>query len=157
MLRKFLERDHSLRLIRSNFIEIGISKYSCWLCERFMECLAKTESVQFVVSGFQGKMQSGWKLPPDPPYAQDTICMAELVTHETDEILEAVDRKRRSDHWATKRCTVTFCNLIVLFNSTQTIYNNRFLPKVWNRCHVWSIRKWLGKLDWCLFNRLGVI
>ena len=72
-------------MIRPNFIEI----------ERFMECLAKTESVQFVVSGFQGKMQSGWKPPPDPPYAQDI--MAELVTHETDEILEAVDRKRRSD------------------------------------------------------------
>ena len=96
MLRKLPESDFPLEMIRPRHIEIGISKYSCQMCEKYMECLAQTcSSTRFVVSGFQGKIHAGWKPPRDPPSVLSK--MAELVRQEADEILETVDRKRRSD------------------------------------------------------------
>src|SRR4051794_26147459 len=62
MLRKFLERGNTVHRTRPKFIEIGISKYSCWLCEKYIEFLVQSNNtlVRFIVAGYQGKIHSGW-------------------------------------------------------------------------------------------------
>ena len=52
--------------------------------------------MRFIVTGYQGKIQAGW-VPPlhGPPSAHNNI--VGLLKHEMDEILESVERKRRSD------------------------------------------------------------
>jgi hypothetical protein len=67
MVNKFREQER-----RPTFINIGISKYSCWLCEKYLELLVQNESgftpdMKVAVSGYQGKIQSGWTVPPNGP------------------------------------------------------------------------------------------
>jgi hypothetical protein len=86
----------------SKVFEIGTSKRSCWLCEKYLEFLIQsdsdstpTSSTRFIVSGYQGKVHSGWKPPNGPTKALRSIIG--LLRHEMDEILESVARKRQSD------------------------------------------------------------
>jgi hypothetical protein len=112
MLRKFLERQNTVHRTRPKFIGIGISKYSCWLCEKYIEFLVQSNAfVRFTVAGYQGKIQSGWKPPSHgPPSARSS--MTELLKHEMDEILDTVERKRRSDSFprgsAPEKATVDY-------------------------------------------------
>jgi hypothetical protein len=92
MLQKLLERQNTDHRISPKFIEIGISKYSSWLCEKYIEFLAESNDfVRFIVTGYQGKTQSGW-IPPShsPPSALSR--MSELLKHEMDEIVDTVER-----------------------------------------------------------------
>ena len=54
-MRNKLEQDGS----SAKFFEIGISKYSCWFCEKYMELLEQNSSgftdMKIVVTGYQGK------------------------------------------------------------------------------------------------------
>lgn len=93
MLRKLRERP------LNRPVEIGIYKYSCWLCGKYLKYLSRGSLVQFVVSGFQGKIQPGWMPPSSPPSARNS--MAELVEREVNEIIETTERKRRSDSFPT--------------------------------------------------------
>jgi OTT_1508-like deaminase len=78
--------------------EIGISKHSCWLCQNYLEFLSAAWRSRFIIAGYQGKIHSGWKPPPGgPPGVLSS--MDELLRQETDEILESVKRKRRSDSY----------------------------------------------------------
>ena len=70
----------------ANPVKIGLSKHCCWLCERYIEAfqaLYKTEK-KFLVSGFQGKIHSGWLLPLGTPPSIRTS-MEDLVESELDE------------------------------------------------------------------------
>jgi OTT_1508-like deaminase len=89
-------------LAQPKVCEIGISKRSCWLCQRYLEFLvepdsdlAPTQPSRFIVSGYQGKIHSGWQPPVGPEKAARR--MVGLITHEMDEILEGMARTNRSD------------------------------------------------------------
>ena len=96
MVEKYREQER-----RPTFIEIGISKYSCWLCEKYLELLVQDESgctpdMKIAVSGYQGKIQSGWTIPSNGPfYAR--CRMGAVLGNEVDAILENVERGYRSD------------------------------------------------------------
>jgi hypothetical protein len=51
--------------------------------------------VKLVVSGYHGKIYSGWKLPTGPSSAR--INIVALIEREMEEILAVVQRKRKSD------------------------------------------------------------
>ena len=95
---KFREREE---LLQPSVVEIGISKLSCWFCEKYLEFLVQSRSgfrkkMKFVVTGYQGKIHPGWICPPLGPL--DAIFkMTGLVRHEVDEVLERVMLERRSD------------------------------------------------------------
>lgn len=79
-------------------VKIGLSKHCCWLCEKFIDAfqaLYKTEK-KFLVSGFQGKIHSGWLLPPGTPPSIRTS-MEDLLESELDEIRAEIKAQRRSD------------------------------------------------------------
>jgi hypothetical protein len=59
MIQEFL--GHHLQIV-----DIGISKYSCWFCQRYLELLMSVAKTRFVVAGYQGKLQAGW-MPPNGP------------------------------------------------------------------------------------------
>jgi hypothetical protein len=86
---------------RPKFMEIGISKYSCWLCEMYLELLVQSESgfiadMKLAVSGYQGKIQAGWRIPPNGPF-NVTCRMGALLGCEMDAILENAEREHSSD------------------------------------------------------------
>ena len=94
MLRIFQRIDQRTR---PTFVEIGISKHSCWLCQKYLEFLSAWR-LWFVIAGFQGKIHPGWRPPPSGP--PNTLSrMVGLLRQEMDEILESVNRKRRSDSY----------------------------------------------------------
>jgi hypothetical protein len=87
--------EYANRRTPPKFAEIGISKYSCWLCQKYLDFLFSASEMRFIVTGYQGKMQAGWIPPHGPANARNDIIR--LIQHEMDEILESVERKRRSD------------------------------------------------------------
>lgn len=93
MIQRIQEQD---RVAGLRPVEIGISKYSCWLCEKYFALLLSHLQIQVVVTGYHGKVPAGWRLPPDG----DTRVlngMADLLRREIDEILAATEKRRRSD------------------------------------------------------------
>lgn len=51
-----------------NFVEIGLSKGCCWLCEQFLDALSRQEkNVVIKVSRNQGKIHAGWGMPDTTP------------------------------------------------------------------------------------------
>ena len=76
--------------------DIGISKRTCWLCQRYLNFLGQSCGMRFVVSKYHGKIYPGWKPPPDgSPKAFKRI--VRLLEQEIDEILETVWQRRYSD------------------------------------------------------------
>lgn len=67
------------------FVEIGCSKGSCWLCERY---LSLDSRLQFHVSNVHGKLQPGWTIPP----GGDSKVNAQVVESVGDELEEIVLR-----------------------------------------------------------------
>ena len=61
---KMLEGFQDQNLHRRS-VKIGVSKQTCWLCQRYLEFLERNlnPEVKFIVSGFQGKIHAGWKPP----------------------------------------------------------------------------------------------
>ena len=53
--------------------------------------------LSFIVAGYQGKIHAGWKPPNGPTDAFEK--MVELLKQEMVEILEYVNRRRRSDSY----------------------------------------------------------
>ena len=46
-------------------VDIGISKYSCWFCQKYLEFVLQSSwGMKFIVTGYQGKIQAGW-IPPE--------------------------------------------------------------------------------------------
>lgn len=87
---------HAIALHKDwTFVELGISKGSCWLCERFLAHL-RCYKVQFLVSGFHGKLQPGWTCPPGAT-AEDKEAAEMVVGDALKEIIERVLNRRRSD------------------------------------------------------------
>lgn len=84
-------------------VKIGLSKHCCWLCEKFIEAFQALYKIEkkFLVSGFQGKIHSGWLLPPGTPPSIRTS-MEELLESELDEIRAELKAQRRSDSWPTE-------------------------------------------------------
>ena len=81
------------------FVEIGVSKLSCWLCEKYMEFLMQSSGfngLKLVVTGYQDKIHAGWMPPPNGPI--NALCsIANLVRGELDEVSANVERELRSD------------------------------------------------------------
>lgn len=88
----------------AHFVKIGVSKHCCWLCEKYIEFfqnLYKQEK-KVLVAGFQGKIHSGWLLPPGTPTAvEDSI--QKLLKEEMNEIRAEVEARRRGDSWPAGR------------------------------------------------------
>ncbi|KAI9766957.1 MAG: hypothetical protein M1839_004665 [Geoglossum umbratile] len=87
---------------RPTAFEIGVSKHCCWLCEKYLSVLVEPDdssilapSSSFIVSGYQGKIHSGWHPPHWPPRAFNR--MIGLVEGEIEEILGSITRTNRSD------------------------------------------------------------
>lgn len=74
---------------RREFVEIGCSKGSCWLCERY---LSLDTRLKFHVSNPHGKLQPGWTIPPDG----DAKVNAQVVESVGDELEEIVLRAVRN-------------------------------------------------------------
>lgn len=81
-----------------NFIKIGVSKHCCWLCEQYMNAFQELNKNQrrTIVSGFQGKIHSGWLLPPGTPLTIQ-LGVQEVLEKEVNEIRAKIRAKRRSD------------------------------------------------------------
>lgn len=80
-------------------VPLGLSKHCCWLCEKFIkafQALHKPEKKFFVSDGFQGKIHSGWSLPPNTP-AEVQTSIEELFENKLDEIREELEGRRHSD------------------------------------------------------------
>lgn len=87
---------HALAMRRDwTYVELGISKGSCWLCEKFLAYL-KCYKVNFLVSRFHGKLQPGWTCPRGVS-AEDDVVVANIVGEALQEIIERVLNRRRSD------------------------------------------------------------
>jgi OTT_1508-like deaminase len=89
-------------LVRPKKFEIGVSKHCCWLCQKYLEFLVEpgdsfvlSPTSKFLVSGYQGKIHSGWHPPPWPTRLIGR--MVGLLNSEIGEILESVIRTNRSD------------------------------------------------------------
>jgi hypothetical protein len=80
-------------------VEIGISKHSCWLCQKYLEFLSAW-NFKFIIGGYQGKIHAGWKPPPDGPDDAHRS-MIGLLKEEMDEILANAKPRRRSDSFPT--------------------------------------------------------
>lgn len=87
---------HALAMRKDwTYVELGVSKGSCWLCERFLDQMRRFK-VTFLVSHFHGKLQPGWTCPAG--VAQSDRDMVEgVVRHSLQEIIERVLNRRRSD------------------------------------------------------------
>lgn len=73
------------------FVEIGCSKGSCWLCERYLRLDTR---LKFHVSNVNGQLKPGWMIPPRGDARVNTQ-VVELVGDELEEIvLRAVGSKR---------------------------------------------------------------
>lgn len=84
----------------SNCVKIGISKHCCWLCEKYIEAFRdkhKNEK-KILVSGFQGKIHTGWLFPPRTP-SDIRNNMEQLLEDGINEIRARVQGQRRSDSW----------------------------------------------------------
>ncbi len=58
-------------------IEIGVSKYSCWLCVLFLSELAAATGIPIVISGHHSNVYCRWKFPNALPLElHDTIRLA---------------------------------------------------------------------------------
>lgn len=88
---------HAISMNREwKYVELGVSKGSCWLCEKFLDLVTPNGKVQFLVSGFHGKLQPGWLCPPLAAPLERT--MIELVVSDAlAEIVERTLNRRRSD------------------------------------------------------------
>lgn len=87
---------HALALRKDwAYVEIGVSKGSCWMCEKFLAHI-RTRGLQFLVTGFHGKLQPGWMCPPNAS-PQDSDAVAARVGDALKEIIEHVLNRRRSD------------------------------------------------------------
>lgn len=77
------------------YVEIGVSKGCCWLCQQFLAQLRRSK-VNFLVSRFHGKLQAGWTFPPTVGDL-DRVLVEGVVGHALQEIVERVLNRRRSD------------------------------------------------------------
>ena len=89
-------------VVRPKPFEIGVSKRCCWLCQKYLEFLVEpgdssvlAPTSKFLVSGYQGKIHSGWHPPPWP--TRPIGRMVGLLNSEIGEILGSIIRTNRSD------------------------------------------------------------
>jgi len=103
MAEKFwVQRPHS------RYFEIGVSKHSCWFCEKYLEYFVQSSSgfhlkMKVLMTGYQGKLHPGWKLPANGPL-NAAIKMNDLLRREMDEILKRVEQERMSDSGPRDSC-----------------------------------------------------
>ena len=95
MLQTFQGIDETYR---PKSVEIGISKHCCWLCEKYLDLLSRWGSLRFIVAGYQGKIHSGWKPPPNGP-ADVLNRMTNIIRKEMNEILQGMVGRHRSDSY----------------------------------------------------------
>lgn len=81
-----------------NYIELGVSKGSCWMCEKLLQHLHQSRGTNFLVSNFHGKLQSGWVCPPLVVGVLDIAGQSSrIVAAALEEIIEHSHNRRRSD------------------------------------------------------------
>lgn len=84
---------HALAMHKEwTYVEIGVSKGSCWLCEQFLDQMP----LNFLVSHFHGKLQPGWTCPVGVAQSDRDIVEG-AVGHSLQEVIERVLNRRRSD------------------------------------------------------------
>lgn len=77
----------------SGIIELGVSKFVCWLCQKFLESLSLHSANRILISEYQGKCHKGCRLSLGIPGPVEEG-MRQLVEGEIDEIREAIDRRQ---------------------------------------------------------------
>lgn len=88
---------HALGLRRDwKSVELGVSKGSCWLCEKFLRGVLAARGVEFLLSGFHGKLQPGWTCSPLAT-PRERALVHTLVADALGEIIERTLNRRRSD------------------------------------------------------------
>ena len=75
-------------------IEIGVSKRLCWLSQQYVGMLNVT-GLRVHVSGYNGKIQAGWRMPPKTPSAIE-LDMRNLVERELEELRATIIACRTS-------------------------------------------------------------
>jgi hypothetical protein len=86
------------------FIEVGISKSACWLCQKFFELLREHTNINVLYSTNHGKIYSGWRCPGSDGTVEDDKLAATLYTKmeillddEINTIFNIVEKRRRRD------------------------------------------------------------
>lgn len=51
----------------SGIIELGVSKFVCWLCQKFLESLSLHSANRMLISQYQGRCHTGCRLPLGTP------------------------------------------------------------------------------------------
>lgn len=88
---------HAIAMHREwKYVELGISKGSCWMCQKFIHDVLAPHGVKFLVSYFHGKLQPGWMCPPLAAPHERKV-MERLVSDTLMEIIERTLNRRRSD------------------------------------------------------------
>ena len=77
-------------------IKIGVSKRICWLCKQYLDFLSESKGVRILISEYQGKIHSGWRVPARSPEDVKMI-MHNLVRREITEIREQIIGRKKSD------------------------------------------------------------
>lgn len=75
------------------FVKIGCSKGSCWLCEMY---LRHESRFKFHASNVHGKLQAGWTIPPGGDSAGREFRL-QLVNDAVHEVLLKSENSRRGD------------------------------------------------------------
>jgi hypothetical protein len=102
----FLFRTVQLPTLRDDgeYIEVGISKSACWLCQKFFELLREHTNINILYSTNHGKIYSGWRCPGSDGTVEDDKLAATLQTKmeillddEINTIFNIVENKRKRD------------------------------------------------------------
>lgn len=79
-----------------NFIEMGVSKGCCWLCQHFLDSLSRQKKQVVVkVSHNQVKIHAGWGMPDKTPRSVAEK-MLQIIDHELCDIHRTVEARRDS-------------------------------------------------------------
>lgn len=76
--------------------EIGISKYSCWLCEVLFWCLEFKSGHKLGITGYQGKVHAGWHYLIKAGEATRNLLL-QILHKELGELRGMVDPRRRNN------------------------------------------------------------
>lgn len=94
---------HVTSLRRLQYLELGISKGCCWLCQKFLEQLMLHIQTRFIFSQNSGKLHAGWRLPRNAPQEFKDY-MESLVELEIMKVHHCALNRRRSDSFPAQDC-----------------------------------------------------
>jgi hypothetical protein len=83
---------------KSDAIEVGVSKSSCWPCTVYLEELCRVENLKISISSTHCKTYAGWQFPSTLERHQSIYqMMMDRTEDRISEFLRSVEARRRSD------------------------------------------------------------